>query len=247
MRKLYEKTELGFALFWIGAYCVTMSLGDSLSRRVGIEKAITLPVAVVLSAAIMMFIKKNGLSEKYGLCRPRSKASSVLFYIPLLLLLTANLWYGVAFNMTAAETLFYALTMIFVGFLEEIVFRGLLFKAMEKDNLKVAVIVSALTFGMGHILNLFNGAELLDNILQVIYASATGFMLVMLYLRTESLIVPIAYHGIFNVLSVFFNEEAVTVKERIVSGMFVTVVSIAYGLYLMKSGSGDKNDNKTCK
>ena len=224
-----------------------MSLGDSLSRSVGIEKAITLPVAVALSAAIMMFIKRNGLSEKYGLCRTRSKASSVLFYIPLSLLLTANLWYGVAFNMTAAETLFYALTMIFVGFLEEIIFRGLLFKAMEKDNLKVAVIVSALTFGMGHILNLFNGAELLDNILQVIYASATGFMLVMLYLRTESLIVPIAYHGIFNVLSVFFNEEAVTVKERIVSGMFVTVVSIAYGLYLMKSGTGEKNDNKTCK
>lgn len=250
MRKLYEKTGLGFAILWIGAYCVLMSVGDSLSQSLGTEKSVTLPVAVALSAVILLFIKKNGLSEKYGLCRPRLKASSVLFYVPLLILLTVNLWHGVAFNLTAGETVLYILTMLLVGFLEEVIFRGLLFGAMKKDSLKAAVIVSSVTFGMGHIINLINGsgAEFLPNILQVIYATATGFMLVMLYLKTESLIVAVAFHGAFNALSVFSDESALTTVDRTAAAVFITAVSVAYGVYLCFVKDGvKKSDNLSCK
>ena len=52
-------------------------------------------------------------------------------------------------------------SMLFVGVLEEVIFRGLLFLAMAKDSMKAAVIVSSVTFGMGHIVNLLSGAPLL--------------------------------------------------------------------------------------
>lgn len=250
MKKLYEKTELGFALLWIGAYCLLMSLGDSLSQSLGVEKSVTLPVALVLSGLLFVFIRKNGLSERYGLCKAAVPASGVMLYLPLLLLLTVNLWHGFVMNLTVAEAVLYILTMLLVGFLEEVIFRGLLFGAMKKDSLKAAVIVSSLTFGMGHIINLFNGsgAELLPNILQVVYAAATGFMLVMLYLRTKSLIVPIVFHGVFNALSVFADEGALTEKDRILSCVFIVSIGLLYAIYLFfLKGRGDGSDNTSCR
>lgn len=46
------------------------------------------------------------------------------------------------------------ITMAIVGYVEEIIFRGFLYKAIEKDNVKQAIIISAATFGAGHIVNL---------------------------------------------------------------------------------------------
>ena len=69
MRSLYKKSELAFSIVWIVAYCVLMSLSDSLSETVGIEKAVTLPISVLLSLLLYFFIKQNSLSEKYGFCK----------------------------------------------------------------------------------------------------------------------------------------------------------------------------------
>lgn len=57
------------------------------------------------------------------------------------------------------------------------IFRGLLFQAMAGDNVKSAVIVSSMTFGIGHLLNLFNGSgmNLVSNLCQVCFAAAVDF------------------------------------------------------------------------
>ena len=68
--------------------------------------------------------------------------------------------------------------MINVGFIEEVIFRGFLFKMMAKDNLKLAIIVSAVTFGIGHIVNLLNGGDLIPALLQIFYAIALGYLFV---------------------------------------------------------------------
>ena len=39
MRKLYDKSELAFALVWIGIYCVGMSVFDEISRSIGVESS----------------------------------------------------------------------------------------------------------------------------------------------------------------------------------------------------------------
>ena len=65
--------------------------------------------------------------------------------------------------------------MINVGFIEEIIFRGFLFKMMEKDNIKTAIIVSSLTFGIGHIVNLLNGADFISTVIQIFYAISICF------------------------------------------------------------------------
>ena len=234
MKKLYEKSEIWFAVAWIIAYVVLASAGDNISADLGIEKIVTLPILIALSAILYFFVKKNGLTEKYGLCKSQLSAAKMLFYIPLLVLLTANLWYGVAMNQSHLETVLYVLSMFCVGFLEEMIFRGLLFQAMAKNGVKSAIIVSSVTFGIGHIVNLINGsgAELLPNLLQVVYAIAIGFAFVMIYCKTKSLMPCILTHSVFNGLSAFANEAAITPQREIVSGILLAVIGGGYALYL---------------
>ena len=127
MKKLYKKSELWFALAWIIAYVVLASTGDNISADLGIDKIVTLPILIAMSLCLYFFVRKNGLTEKYGLCKPQLPAAKMLYYIPLLVLLTANLWYGVTMNMSPLETVLYILSMFCVGFQEELIFRGLLF------------------------------------------------------------------------------------------------------------------------
>lgn len=236
MKKLYEKSEIWFAVAWIIAYCVLLSVGDNISASLGVINVATFPIALLLSVVLFLFLKSNGLLERYGLCKSKVPAAKMLFYIPVLVMLTANLWHGVGIYVSPSEAVCYVLTMLCVGFLEEVIFRGLLFNAMRKDGVKSAIIVSSLTFGIGHIVNLFNGsgAELLPNLLQVVYATAAGFMFVMIYYKTESLIVCIVAHGVFNALSVFVNEAAVTDMMRILSCVFLIVVCGGYGAYIAR-------------
>ena len=167
LKSLYEKSKIWFAVSWIIAYCLLMSLGDGFSSMLGVEKSVTLVIGLSLSLLLLWFLKANGLFEEYGLCRPIATARSMLFYIPILLMLTANFWHGATLNYSIMEIMLYILAMLCVGFLEEIIFRGLLFNAMKQDNMRLAVIVSSLTFGIGHIINLVNGsgAELIPNLL----------------------------------------------------------------------------------
>jgi len=235
--KLYNKSKIWFALTFIIAYCVLMSIGDSLSELIGIEKSITLAVGIILSGILLFFLFKNNLLKEYGLCRPKTPARSVLFYTPIVIMLTSNLWYGVTLNYGALETVLYVLSMICVGFLEEVIFRGFLFKAMADENTKAAVIVSSVTFGIGHIINLVNGsgAEIIPNLLQILYASAAGFMFVMIYIKTNSLLVCIATHGIFNALSAFANECKATTEMKITTAIFLTLITGLYALYISLS------------
>ncbi len=234
LKKLYDKSQIWFAVAWIIAYCVLLSAGDSLSAMVGVEKSVTLAVGLILCAVLFCFLRGSNLLKTYGFCRPKASARSMLWYLPVALMLTANLWYGLTLHYGAAETVLYILSMLCVGFLEEVIFRGLLFEAMRKDNFKTAVIVSSVTFGIGHMINLVNGsgAELLGNLLQVVYATAAGFMFVMLYCKSGSLLPCIGAHGIFNALSVFADERAASQEMRIFTAIALTVITGGYAAYL---------------
>ena len=233
LKKLYEKSKLWFAIGWIIGYCVLFSVGDALSTAVGLEKSVTLAVGVLLSAVLFGFLKKNRWIEEYGLCPAKASAKSVLWYLPLVLMLTTNLWFGVTLNYGAAVTTFYILSMFCVGFLEKVIFRSLLFEAMREECPKTAVLVSSVTFGIGHIINLFNGsgAELLPNLLQVVYATAAGFMFVMLYCKTKSLLTCIITHGLFNALSVFAVDPP-TLPLKLLSCGLLTLICAGYAIYL---------------
>ena len=76
MKRLYEKNPLVFALCWIGVYVVGFSVADGLSASLGLEKCITLPVCVVMTAFLLGWLKKEGLWQYFGLCKGSISASN---------------------------------------------------------------------------------------------------------------------------------------------------------------------------
>ena len=242
MNKLYEKNGILFAIIWIVIYVVGLSLADNLSRMVGIEKSITLVACILLTVVSYSWIKNNNYQEKYGLCKPEVSAGRMLYYIPLVIIATINVWYGFAMNFSLIESMLYVLSMILVGFLEEIIFRGFLFVEMAKDNVKTAIIVSSVTFGIGHIVNMINGsgADLLSNVLQVIYAMAAGFLFTIIFYKTKSLWPCIITHSTINSMSVFANEAAAVPMMKVATAVVLTVVSVVYAIYILKRGVGDE-------
>jgi membrane protease YdiL (CAAX protease family) len=230
MNKLYKKSEIWFSVVLIIIYVVTTSVTHSIS------KAVTFAFHLVFSGVLFFWIKKNGFLRKYGLIGTDKNAKDFLYYIPLIFVSSVNLWFGLKMNMPIVETSFYVGSMLLVGFLEEVIFRGFLFKAMEKDSVKWAVIVSSVTFGIGHIVNLFNGsgADILSNVCQIFEATAFGFLFVIIFYRGKSLLPAIISHSSINALSAFCNEEAITPIVSILISIMLCAVVLSYALGLNK-------------
>lgn len=120
--------------------------------------------------------------------------------------------------------------MLCVGFLEEVIFRGLLFTAIARNNIKSAVIISSVTFGIGHIINLFNGSgmELVSNLCQIVFAIAVGFLLVTIFSRGGSLLPCILVHSAINTLGTFANDAALTMQTKLLHLAALILLTVGY-------------------
>ncbi len=245
VNKFYNKSELGFAIFWIVVYILLASIADSVSLTIGVEKCITSITLVAMSVFILLWIIRNNHINKYGLCKPKHNSKYYLYYIPLIIMISINLWLGFALNYSIIETVLFIISMLCVGLLEEIIFRGFLFKAMAKDNLLSAIIVSSVTFGIGHIINLFSGGgeSLVASICQVFYAMAAGFLFVVIFYRGGSLIPCIITHSLFNALSCFMNYAILTPLIDIIISIVLIVLNVGYALVLLKTLPKENIDN----
>ena len=237
MKKLYEKSRLSFAIVWIVVYCVLQSLANPLNKVIGVDYSASAVFCVLQTIVLLTFILKNNLQKMYGLCGSAVPAWRFLFYIPLVVLASGNLWNGFALNYSPAATACRIICMLCVGFLEEVIFRGLLFAAIAENNIKSAIVISSVTFGVGHIINLFNGSgmNLVNNLCQIVFAIAVGFLLVTIFYRGGSLIPCIIVHSAINTLGTFANDADLTVEMQIVHLTILIVITVAYTLVLTKT------------
>lgn len=229
MKNLYEKKPVLFAVLFIILYCAVSipirgEYGDgSIQSLLGLS-AVAAVIAVV-SSLIPLWKRLGavGIPQHVRLC---------LYFLPMILLATGNIWDGFERHYTGAE-LWYAIgSMALVGFVEEMLFRGFLFRALlKKDGPKAAVIVSAVTFGIGHIVNLLAGMATMKNLLMIVFAIAWGFVFTMVYYKSGSLLPCILAHAVVDVLSVVSAETAW--GEWLYIGTTV-VIGGAYSLYLAK-------------
>ena len=232
MKKLLKQNELVFALLWIGIYCVGMSIFDEISRRIGAESSATAVFGVAASLFLYFWLKQQGKLERFGLYKPTVPAKAFLYYIPLIVITLQNVWGGVAMRYDALGTVCFIVKMLCVGFLEELIFRGFLFRAMSRDSIKWAVVVSSVTFGLGHIINLLNGSGMgvAENLVQIFFAVLIGFLYVIIFHRGGSLWPCVISHGVLNSLSAFSAEG-----EGMIQLMILCVLLVVYAVVLLKT------------
>lgn len=228
MIKLYQKNELTFAIACIVGYVLIVgnlrNLGDD-------SPAMTLGL-LAISLVLFLFVQKNSLMEKYGLAGWAKNSRQMLYFIPLWIVSSGNLWGGFSPRYQGLGLVCAIISFALVGFVEELLFRGFLFKAMLKDgNVKTAIIISSVTFGMGHIVNLLTGHALFETLAQMAFAVAIGFIFTMVYYKCGSLLPLILAHSAIDVLSVFAVDNAVA------DGLFIgatIVTAVLYCLYLSR-------------
>lgn len=232
MKKLFDNDPVWFAVLWIFVYVVGFGNADSISTALGMPKLVTVTVGLALSLVLVFFLKKYSLMGHVGLRPVEGHSRTYLWFIPLMILSTVNFWNGIQPQTPPVEMALYMISMVLVGFLEEVIFRGLLFQAMRPGGEKTAIVVSSLTFGVGHIVNLLLGEPVFDTLLQLVYASAIGFCFTAVFVRSGSILPCIAAHAVTNATSILAREPGQ--GHRIFSAAALSALSIGYGLWLLK-------------
>lgn len=228
MNKIFEKHETLFCILLIVLYVVVNSF---CAQNFGYTSCVSFIVNTILSVFLVVIMLALKRTSYYGLTKVKN-IKKYLYFIPLIIIATVNLWNGININGSHSEIIFHILTMINVGFIEEIIFRGFLFKMMAKNSVKSAIIVSAITFGIGHIVNLLNGAELIPTLFQICYATSIGYLFVIIFHKSKSLIPCIITHSLVNSLSIFNIENTLSLY---IAPVFLIIIPLAYAFYINKS------------
>ena len=161
-------------------------------------------VLMLIAASLLALAGHLGLFEAFGLRRWPHPAKRFLYFLPLWILSLGNLLGGIRAEHTGAPLCYAAVSMLLVGLIEELLFRGFLFRAvLEEKGEYPALLVSALSFGLIHAVNLLAGQDTLTTCLQVLFAVNLGFVYALVYLRSGSLLPCILSHALINGLSLF--------------------------------------------
>lgn len=244
-RYVLTNLKLRPVILLIVSYVVLVSMGSAISLRVDINYFGQVLLLLAFSVFLLFYLRGQKLAKVVGLTTIGvSDCKQSLFYFPLVFIVLAN---GVFFfdkTIVLQDMLLSTAFMFFAAFLEELLFRGLLFKAIEKmSTTKSAILVSGATFGFGHILNLFNGYTGISQILQIALAVLIGVVLSVLFVRTKSIVPGIIFHFVFNTASAL-SKTAAPMYDYISVGI-ILLIGAVYLVYLIRDDKM-KFDTKKC-
>lgn len=232
MVTLQEKYPVWHAVAWIGIYVIAVNIGDWLSAMMGQPNSVTSAVLVLLSAWLLVDLGRRGWLAYYGV-RPLRRADfrSVLLYVPLALIISMQFTKGIKEELTVTAVLLIVVLMICVGFLEELIFRGMLLRGIQRTStLTRAIVISGITFGVGHVVNLARGMTPLEQSIQVGFGIVLGIVLALLFAVTGTIVPLIVFHALLNI------SGNITVGDTTADMLMLvatTVVCIGYALYLV--------------
>lgn len=128
---------------------------------------------------------------------------------------------------------------IIVPVLEELVFRGILFKRLSFIvKLPWAIIISSVVFGLVH-----------GNLVQFVYATLLGAVMCFVYIRCKNILAPIILHMTANTISVLLSDckpVAELMEKPVISLLYILiclVFAIIAPIFLLKNTKTEKEAN----
>lgn len=228
MKRIFEKHETLFCILLIVLYVI---INSYCIQNFGMISYKSMLINIIFSIFLVILMMKINRVAYYGLTKIK-EPKKYLYFIPLVIISTVNIWNGFNVNNSIKDIIFNIITMMNVGFIEEIIFRGFLFKMMEKENPQKAITVSAITFGIGHIVNLLNGADIIPTIIQICYAISLGYLFVIIFYKSKSLVPCIITHAVINSLAIFNVENTISLY---IYSLILIVISLGYAIYINKT------------
>ena len=232
-KKSNIKFDIINAICWIVIYIVVFNGAALLSDYIRIPNLLTVVVGFLMCFFMVFILFKHKRLAYYGLNSfKKLNHLRLLLYVPMLIVASVNIWQGFHINDTVAQIILISLSMICVGFLEELIFRSFLMKALLHKGPAFAISISTLIFGFFHALNLIFGADLVPTLLQIVYSMAFAFMCCAFFYKTQNIIPCIICHTLGNIFDIFLSQNT-SLTFQYVGCAVMTIISIGYGTYLL--------------
>ncbi len=108
-------------------------------------------------------------------------------------------------------------------------------KLYEKNELTFAIVWIVIYCVVQSLANSFNdsGMDLVNNLCQICFAVAVGFLFVMIFYRSGSLLPCIITHSAINTLNTFTNGAGV--EKQIIQALIMIFITVSYTLILTKT------------
>lgn len=203
----------------------------------------------LLTILVAVLLSRWGWWRRVGFKPPKTKRDLLYFAIPLVIPLVLNLVPSAAlgnppnlleviadaFSRPTYVLIDLAVSLL-ISFTQEGIFRGVMLQAILPRGTWKAVIITALLFGLIHLLGLlFQGAE--ATALQVSYLLATGFLFAALVVK-KGLIWPlIIIHFLWDFTGIP-HPNGMDTTASIPADIGMITVFLVYGVFVMMSGDG---------
>jgi uncharacterized protein len=232
-----ERHPFRFSFLLLLLLVLVQAAGVVIASRVGLPaSSIGTFTEIVLALILIILVSRLRWWNEIGF-RKLEHPADLLYFLPALALPIGNLTFGIAVTEVSA-LLSFATLAIASGFVEEVIFRGLILRAFVPRGQWKALVTSSALFGFTHALNVFAGHDPLYATLQVGYALAIGFGFGAMALKSR-LLWPLALaHGLGNFFA-FINGGQVGPYFFVVSTLYI-VLFVGYGLYLMLRGEANR-------
>ena len=207
----------------------------------GIEESWSICIAegIVLILTVVMAVVQRKDLPSYGLQKASYKGT-LKYLIPLTVLSLMLIPYF--FYVRLVDPLLPAiLDIIFIGIMEEFIFRGLIYRATEViANEHAAIIISSILFGLLHLTNLSGDYTWQYVLLQVAFNAALGLGLGVLRAKTGSIFGGLIFHIFLDINGLF--KGSIPKLERAHIVMYFVVGILIYVLYRIDNTKKDKKD-----
>lgn len=188
--------------------------------------------SVIVSAVFAGLTTAMGWWRETGFRKPGNLA---LLLLPAAV--AATLYGGVKVTGAGAWATI-IIAAVLTGFLEEIIYRGLILRAFLPGGAMKAAVASSLFFSAMHLLNLVDGAPLGETLAQLAVAISTGIFMAGLTVRTGSIWPAIAYHTLHDLI-IWMGQGGLAMGAEpglrwIVTMLAGQAVLLVYGIVLLR-------------
>ncbi len=187
-----------------------------------------LTVIAALALTVMGWWKVVGF-------RQLDRRSDLLYFVIPFIPMFINFIPGIEMG-PASHWLGILATTLMVGFVEEVVFRGLMLQALRPRGVWKAALITAVLFGLTHAMNVLAGKSLAEDAAQVFYAVAIGLAFAALVLRTSLLWPLVLAHFLIDFVSMLQRPGfAYPPGLELLIVLGTAVIFTAYGLFILLS------------
>jgi uncharacterized protein len=169
---------------------------QSFNSDLTVEKDLGWLIMLIYATTVFLAVKWVKIDKEIGLKMPSSSKEWYVWVPALLIPITLAFYLG--FHSTLDHIPLLLIAAVGVAVNEEILFRGILLRAILPFGKAVAIIVPSLLFGAAHLGNIFVGGDVTYALFQFGWASFAGMALTAMVLANKSLLPAILFHFVLD-------------------------------------------------